>query len=65
VAPAWPQAALGTTRAPPMELRRRSDLLVYLVGATGFEPVTSSVSANNGEPLCQELFSQVAANRRR
>jgi hypothetical protein len=24
----------------------------YMVGATGFEPVTSSVSANNREPLC-------------
>ena len=31
-----------------MALRRRSDLLVCLVGATGFEPVTSSVSANTG-----------------
>jgi hypothetical protein len=24
----------------------------YVVGATGFEPVTSSVSANYQEPLC-------------
>jgi Transcriptional regulator PadR-like family len=29
-------------------LRRRSDLLGCLVGATGFEPVTPSVSANPG-----------------
>jgi hypothetical protein len=52
VAPAWPQALPGTTRAPPMALRRRSDLPVWLVGATGFEPVTSSVSAKPREPLC-------------
>jgi hypothetical protein len=64
VAPVWPQATLGMTRAPPMGLRRRSDLLVYLVGATGFEPVTSSVSENDGEPLCYPPFPQVAVNRR-
>jgi hypothetical protein len=52
VAPAWPQAPPGTTRASPMMLRRRSNLRFYVVGATGFEPVTSSVSANSGEPLC-------------
>src|SRR5829696_4818438 len=44
VTPAWPQVRLGTTRAPPMMLRRRSELGCYVVGATGFEPVTSSVS---------------------
>src|SRR5512132_1650825 len=32
--------------------RTRSHLRRYLVGATGFEPVTPSVSANSGEPLC-------------
>ena len=36
-----------------------------LVGATGFEPVTSSLSANTGEALCQAPLSQVALNRRR
>jgi hypothetical protein len=35
-----------------------------MVGATGFEPVTSSVSANNGEALCYPPFLQVAFNRR-
>jgi hypothetical protein len=35
-----------------------------IVGATGFEPVTSSVSAKPGEPLCYTPFSQVALNRR-
>jgi hypothetical protein len=35
-----------------------------LVGATGFEPVTSSVSVNEGLPLCYPPFAQVAANRR-
>jgi hypothetical protein len=35
-----------------------------LVGATGFEPVTSSVSAKPREPLCKMPFSQVAPDRR-
>jgi hypothetical protein len=47
-----------------MMLRRRPDLLVYLVGATGFEPVTPSVSANGGDALCGWPFSQVTADRR-
>ena len=34
-----------------------------LVGATGFEPVTSSVSVNEGLPLCSTPFSQVAPDR--
>jgi hypothetical protein len=38
---------------------------VVLVGATGLEPVTSSVSANNGEALCYPSLSQVGLNRRR
>jgi len=36
-----------------------------MVGATGFEPVTSSVSAKPQEPLCEPLFSQVGSDRRR
>jgi hypothetical protein len=40
------------------------DLQRCLVGATGFEPVTSSVSANHREPLCGRPFSQVAPDRR-
>jgi hypothetical protein len=35
-----------------------------LVGATGFEPVTSSVSANGREALCGSPFPQVATNRK-
>ena len=35
-----------------------------VVGATGFEPVTSSVSANHRQPLCEAAFSQVTINRR-
>ena len=35
-----------------------------MVGATGFEPVTSSVSAKHREPLCSAPFSQVAFDRR-
>jgi len=34
------------------------------MGATGFEPVTSSVSANSREPLCGRPFSQVAPDRK-
>jgi hypothetical protein len=34
-----------------------------MVGATGFEPVTSSVSAKSREPLCSEPFSQVGSDR--
>ena len=34
------------------------------MGATGFEPLTSSVSANGREALCGWPFPQVAANRR-
>ena len=37
---------------------------VLLVGATGFEPVTPSVSANGGEALCDPPFPHVTANRR-
>jgi hypothetical protein len=37
---------------------------VCVVGATGFEPVTSSVSANHREPLCGRPLSQVASDRR-
>jgi hypothetical protein len=37
---------------------------VYVVGATGFEPVTSSVSANSGEALCSTPLLEVAVNRR-
>jgi hypothetical protein len=35
-----------------------------LVGAAGFEPVTSSVSAKPREPLCYTPFSQVTSDRR-
>jgi hypothetical protein len=36
----------------------------FYLGATGFGPVTRSVSAKHREPLCYTLFSQVIANRR-
>ena len=35
-----------------------------VVGTTGFEPVTSSVSANRGEALCSTPLLEVAVNRR-
>jgi hypothetical protein len=35
-----------------------------VVGATGFEPVTSSVSVNAGLPLCYPPFSQLTFDRR-
>ena len=41
--PVWPQAVRGTTRAPPMCDRRRSDLRVVGVEVRGFEPLASSV----------------------
>jgi hypothetical protein len=34
-----------------------------VVGATGFEPVTSSVSATPREPLCGRPFLQVVSDR--
>jgi hypothetical protein len=34
-----------------------------MVGATGIEPVTSSVSATHREPLCGRPFRQVTLNR--
>jgi hypothetical protein len=43
VAPVWPQAATGTTRAPPMMVRRRSNLRLLGVEVRGFEPLASSV----------------------
>jgi hypothetical protein len=54
----------------PLRLLDAQDLAAFplvsvvLVGATGFEPVTSSVSANSGEALCGPPFSQVAVDRR-
>ena len=43
VAPAWPQAARKTTRAPPVLDRRRPDLLCLGVEVRGFEPLAFSV----------------------
>ena len=37
---------------------------ITVVGATGFELVTSSVSVNAGLPLCRPPFSQLAFDRR-
>src|SRR4029453_2172494 len=48
VAPVWPQAGTGTTRAPPMMVRRRSDLRLLGVEVRGFEPLASSVRASWG-----------------
>jgi hypothetical protein len=56
--------ALGDESKRP-DPETRPDLHRYLVGATGFEPVTPSVSATHREPLCSTPFSQVASNRRR
>ena len=36
----------------------------WLVGATGLEPVPSSVSAKHREPLCYPPLSQVTLDRR-
>jgi hypothetical protein len=63
VAPVWPQASPGTTRASPMTHRRRSDLLGCGVEVRGFEPLASSVRVSGGRPLCGPAFAQVASNR--
>jgi hypothetical protein len=49
----WQAAAVGECEMP-----------LVLVGATGFEPVTPSVSAKHREALCSTLFSQVVSDRR-
>ena len=59
----------GLSTIGRLATRRTTEALKALlsrgvVGATGFEPVTSSVSANNGEPLCSAPFPQVASDRR-
>jgi hypothetical protein len=59
----------GRSRRPTLSIsgRRCSTkalLRAGMVGATGVEPVASSVSANNREPLCGRSFSQVARDRR-
>ncbi len=45
-----PGASPNEKRAPSPRNETRSDLLVYLVGDTGFEPVTSSVSSKDRYP---------------
>src|SRR5215218_6839913 len=55
---------------PPILITRRTTkptkslLNAGMVGAGGVEPPSSSVSANNGEPLCARPFLQVALDRR-
>jgi hypothetical protein len=53
----------GTETKEP-GLWTRPDLHLWRVGATGFEPVTSSVSAICREPLCGRPFPQVKRDRR-
>jgi hypothetical protein len=43
----------------------RPDLLLYVVGATGFEPVTSSVSAIPRLPPCRTAISLLAGLQKR
>jgi hypothetical protein len=50
--------------APKSELPAFPLFMTLSVGATEFEPVTSSVSAKPREPLCYPLLSQVASDRR-
>ena len=56
---ALPTPSIEGTKASAEALLR-----LGVVGATGFEPVTSSVSANPREPLCSTPFSQVGSDRR-
>jgi hypothetical protein len=50
--------------APKRDCPAFPPVSVLLVGATGFERVTTSVSAKPREPLCYTPFSQVIADRR-
>jgi hypothetical protein len=52
----------GTKKAPDPHLCWSGG---GVVGATGFEPVTSSVSAMTGEALCYPTFPQLANLRKR
>ena len=54
-----PTEPAHTANSPAFPLVR-----AVLVGATGFEPVTSSVSAKHREPLCETPFSRVTPDRR-
>ena len=42
---------------------QRPETATQMVGGTGLEPVTPSVSANSGEPLCYATFVQVGSDR--
>jgi hypothetical protein len=63
-APLLPDELVSGNESKKPGPETRPDLRLYLVGATGFEPVTPPVSANNGEALCGSPFSQVVADRR-
>ena len=51
-APLLPDELVSGNKSKRPGPETRPDLRLYLVGATGFEPVTSSVSANSEEALC-------------
>jgi hypothetical protein len=59
-----PQDPAASPRRKRPGPRTRPDLRRFVVGATGFEPVTPSVSVNVGLPLCYPPFPQVVADRR-
>jgi hypothetical protein len=63
-APLLPDELVSGNESKKPGPETRPDLRLYVVGATGFEPVTSSVSAKSREPLCSEPFSQVGSDRR-
>jgi hypothetical protein len=50
-----PSSLGNENRAPSRWDETRSDLLFYLVGDTGIEPVTSSVSTNGPRAADQRL----------
>jgi hypothetical protein len=57
--PSTDPPAISRTAGPAKALLNRA-----MVGATGFEPVTPSVSAKHREPLCSTPFPQVGSDRR-
>ena len=63
-APLLPDELVSGNESKKPGPETRPDLRLYVVGATGFEPVTSSVSVNAGLPLCYPPFSQLTLDRR-
>ena len=60
-----PSGFRDENRVPSVTDETRSDLLLYLVGDTGIEPVTSSVSTNGSQASDLRLCNDLHRRRRR